>query len=169
MRGTCHLTPATLALLQSQTLSGEVLPHSRLLSQHQTPEETPPWPARTLWGLLFSAVGQHQHQLPKHVLPAPREVLSHKRRQVQGRPRGITGRKRRARWVSWWCSGPRQDGSHGGSRTDLSSCRWKCWTFNWCVVLFLSHLSLQRKGEQYNTAYVRPAQCHGKYLHWWFR
>lgn len=42
------------------------------------------------------------------------------------------------------CAWPAGAG-HAGGRTDLSSCWWKCWTFIWCAVLFLSRRNLQRK------------------------
>lgn len=48
-------------------------------------------------------------------------------------------------------------GQHTRGRTDLSSCRWKCWTFIWCAVRLLSHRSLRRDSD---AEYVRPAQHH---------
>lgn len=98
----------------------EVIPPPVVTFSTSKPREgNPSWPARIPWGLLFS-IRQHQHELPKHTLPPPREVLGHEGRQVQGHPCRITGRGRAQR-VSQ-CASPSTRSVCTGGVTDLSSC-----------------------------------------------
>lgn len=62
---------------------------------------------------------------------------------------------------SEWATVQSQTGrTHTMRMTDLSSCWWKCWTFIWWAVLFLSRLNLRRLKKERHQDYKRLFSTH---------